>query len=252
LKGYGINHEDTKAQRRCVVVNADDFGLSEAVNDGVAQAHEKGILSSASLMIDAPAAAAAIAYSNSHPRLSLGLHVDLGCWVWRDGEWIEQYRIVNTSDPAAVAGEVARQIKAFQTLAGRNPTHLDSHQHIHREDPARSALLEAARTMNVPLRLFTPKVSYCGSYYGQTKEGRPMHWAISVDALIDILVALPPGITELGCHPALGQDVGDPVYCVEREQELRALCDPAVRKTLAAQRIEIRSFSNVGNSWWKS
>ena len=74
--------------KRYLIVNADDFGLSAGVNRGVIEAHERGIVTSASLMVRPPAAAEAAADARAYPELSLGLHVDLGEWSYREGEWV--------------------------------------------------------------------------------------------------------------------------------------------------------------------
>ena len=63
---------------RWVIVNADDFGRSRGVNRGIVEAHERGIVTSASLMVRWAAAADAAAYARMRPELSVGLHVDLG------------------------------------------------------------------------------------------------------------------------------------------------------------------------------
>lgn len=71
-----------------LIVNGDDFGLSAGINEGIAAAHEKGILASTSLMVRWPAAAAA--YARTHPELSIGLHLDLGqAGMYRDERLIE-------------------------------------------------------------------------------------------------------------------------------------------------------------------
>ena len=67
-----------------LIVNADDFGQSPGVNRGVIAAHERGVVTSTSLMVRWPSAAAAAAYAREHPALSVGLHVDLGEWACRD------------------------------------------------------------------------------------------------------------------------------------------------------------------------
>ncbi|MCW8139846.1 MAG: ChbG/HpnK family deacetylase, partial [Planctomycetota bacterium] len=58
-------------------INADDFGRSPRVNAAVARAHDEGVLTSASLMITAPAAAEAVALARARPRLEVGLHLAL-------------------------------------------------------------------------------------------------------------------------------------------------------------------------------
>src|SRR2546430_9059599 len=108
---------------RHLIVNADDFGQSRGVNRGIVAAHERGIVTSASLMVRWPAAAEAAALGRAHPRLSIGLHVDLGEWTYRDGEWVPVYEVVRLDNPAAVAQEAGRQLAAFRRLTGADPTH---------------------------------------------------------------------------------------------------------------------------------
>ncbi|MDW8308749.1 MAG: hopanoid biosynthesis-associated protein HpnK [Verrucomicrobiales bacterium] len=62
---------------RRLVVNADDFGRSAAVNAAVVCAHREGILTTASLMVNEPGAAEAVALAREHPRLGVGLHLTL-------------------------------------------------------------------------------------------------------------------------------------------------------------------------------
>src|SRR5947209_15005439 len=137
---------------RFLIVNADDFGQSHGINRGIIEAHERGIVTSASLMVRWPAAAEAASYARSRPELSLGLHVDLGEWVFRDGEWTLLYDVVDTDDPIMVLAEIERQMKSVRELVQRNPTHLDSHQHVHRDEPVRSAMLQLSEELGVPLR----------------------------------------------------------------------------------------------------
>src|SRR5438128_7485420 len=118
-----------------VIVNADDFGQSPGINRGIIEAHERGIVTSASLMVRWPAATDAAAYARAHATLDVGLHVDLGEW-WYDGAaWCLRYDVVPLTDEAAVRAEVDRQLAAFESLVGRPPTHVDSHQHVHLREP---------------------------------------------------------------------------------------------------------------------
>jgi chitin disaccharide deacetylase len=230
--------------KRYLIVNADDFGLSAGVNRGVIEAYEGGIVTSASLMVRWPAAAAAAAYGREHPSLSLGLHFDLGEWAYDGGMWTPVYEVVPTDDIAAVEEEAARQLAAFRDLVGRDPTHIDSHQHVHRREPVRSVLAAVARRLSVPLRHHSRRVRYCGDFYGQTKTGLPLQGAISVDGLIKILTSLPSGVTELACHPGFDEDL-ESAYRSGRAEEVRVLCDPRVRKAIDAQGIELCSFGDV-------
>src|SRR5262249_15998935 len=157
---------------RYLIVNADDFGLSSGVNRGIIECAERGILTSASLMVRWPAAAEAASYRNQNRHLSIGLHVDLGEWILRNGEWEPLYKVVDADDQQAVEAEIIRQLAEFRELVGRNPSHLDSHQHVHRNDPVRSIMLNVARQLGVPLRECDPRVRYCGDFYGHSAQAQ--------------------------------------------------------------------------------
>ena len=229
---------------RRVIVNADDFGQSPGINRGVILAHEHGIVTSASLMVRWPAAAEAAAYGRERPRLSLGVHIDLAEWAYRDGTWVALYEVVPASDGPAVAAEVARQLSEFRRLVGREPTHIDSHQHVHLREPVRSVVVEVAHRVGVPLRHCDAAITYCGEFYGQTAEGAPLPGRITAEALMRILAALLPGLTEIGCHPGAAGDL-DTMYRTEREEEVKVLCDPRVRQAAMALDIELCSFVDV-------
>ena len=229
---------------RYLVVNADDFGRSAGVNRGVVRAYENGIVTSASLMVRWPDARAAADYRKEHPDLGLGLHVDLGEWTRQDQVWRPLYEVCPLDDAKAVRAEVFRQLETFRELVGRDPTHLDSHQHVHRDSPASAILARAAEELGVPLRHFAPGIRYCGDFYGQDGEGRSYPNAIAVEALVTLLRGLGPGVTELACHP--GEDGGlESMYRCERVQEVEVLCDARVRETLKAEGIELRSFESL-------
>ena len=233
--------ETTPTPNRILIVNADDFGLSHGINRGIIAAHERGIVTSASLMVRWPAATEAATYGREHPALSLGLHLDLREWIYRNENWEQLYEVVATDDITAVAEEATRQLAAFRQLTGRDPTHLDSHQHVHRAEPVHSLLSIMAAALNVPLRHYHDGITYCGDFYGQSGKGEPYAQGITTEALINTLAVLPAGVTELGCHPGLDSDF-DSVYAGERAQEVETLCDARVRPTLVATGIELRSF----------
>jgi len=228
---------------RRLIVNADDFGQSAGVNEGIIAAHERGIVTSASLMVRWPAAREAAAYARSNPTLGVGLHVDLGEMRYSEaGEtWVQMYEVVSHEDAAAVRREVERQLADFFSLVGRAPTHIDSHQHVHMHEPVRTVLVEIAAALAVPLRSCTPAIRYCGDFYGQSSKGYPYPEGVSVERLLQVLDDLPPGITELGCHPGLGEDV-DSMYRMERGIEVQTLCDPRVKSAVEAGNIRLISF----------
>jgi chitin disaccharide deacetylase len=232
-------------QARVLIVNADDFGRSSGINAGVIRAHEHGIVTSAGVMVRWPAAEEAFAYAGRRPALSLGLHVDLGEWARDRGGWVTLYENAALEDASAVESEVRAQLEAFRRLAGADPTHLDSHQHLHRNGGVIQEVMRAVGAeLGVPVRDLSEEVRYCGDFYGQGGSGEPLPDAIRAENLIALIRTLPSGITELGCHPGLGDD-SDSSYQRERELEVAALCDPRVGAALAEEAIELRSFAQV-------
>ena len=227
-----------------VIVNGDDFGRSAGINAGILECHDNGILTSASLMTLWPASPAAAAAAGSRPRLSVGLHVDLGEWIHANGSWAPTYERVQLDDEQAVRTEVERQLRAFRRLLGREPTHLDSHQHVHRSAPAKAVLADVAAELAIPLRHFCPSISYCGDFFGQSNTGERHLEALSVGALIGILGNLPRGTTELACHPGYAHDLAT-TYREERELEIRTLCDPRVRSAIGTNGLVVGSFANI-------
>jgi len=231
-------------EQRQLIVNADDFGQSGGINRGVIEAHEKGIVTSASLMVRWPAAEEAARYARAHPHFSVGLHLDLCEWSYSDSVWSPLYEVVRIDDANGIKEEVAKQIDSFVHLVGRTPTHFDSHQHVHRSEPVRSIMIETARRFGVSLRDFSDEVKYCGRFYGQAANGYPYPEGISAQALIECLRSLPTGITELGCHPGWPDDLNS-MYTNERRRELEVLCDPAIRATINQEGIQLSSFHSL-------
>ena len=227
-----------------LIVNADDFGQSEGINKGIIQAHEHGIVTSASLMVRYPAAIEAADYSKNNPALGIGLHIDLGEWIYNVGNWVPLYIVVSLDDISAVKNEINNQLESFYRIMGRKPTHIDSHQHIHLTESILPVVIDIAKDLDVTLRRCSKKVHYCGDFYGQSEDGSPYHSAISAEGLKKIISTLPDGITELACHPALNNDIKT-MYGLERGMEVNSLCDHSVHKAIADSNIELCSFEGI-------
>ena len=228
---------------RVLIVNADDFGRSAGVNAGVIRSHEEGIVTSASLMVRWPHAIEAAAYAR-RSSLGVGLHLDLGEWIYRDGGWHASYEVLPEESAEAVTVELARQLDAFERLVGRAPDHLDSHQHVHRDEPVRREVLAAGERLAVPVREAAPGIAYSGVFYGQDAKGTRVPEAITTEALVAAIESLPVGTTELACHPAASVD-HDSAYGEERLRETEALCDPRARAAIKRRGIVLTSFAGL-------
>jgi YdjC-like protein len=168
---------------RRLIVNADDFGQNAGFNEGIIRCFERGVLTSASLMVRWPDAQAAAEYARVQPAFSIGLHIDLGEWRYRDDKWVELYSVLPDEDPATIRAEVMRQLETFRTLLGSDPTHLDSHQHVHCSGPADRVVTELGATLGIPVRQRSEAVKYVGGFYGQGRNGEtldaPSPWSAS-------------------------------------------------------------------------
>jgi predicted glycoside hydrolase/deacetylase ChbG (UPF0249 family) len=205
-----------------LIVNADDLGFSAGVNRGIAEAHEGGIVTSASLMVDRPAAEDGAELARRTPSLSVGLHAVL------------DRRDELTVTAESCAAELARQLERFEQLVGRPPTHIDSHHHAHRRERIRDAFAAFADGHGLPMR--ERAVRHCAAYYGEA--------AVGVDNLRAILDELEDGDTELGCHPGYAAGLQSR-YTFDRESELRTLTDARVRTHLGELGIQLIGWSGL-------
>jgi len=127
---------------------------------------------------------------------------------------------------------------------GRPPTHIDSHHNVHRYPRALPHFLELAREHDLPLREHSP-VRYVSKFYGQW-DGQTHLEQVSVENLEQIIGSeIGDGISELSCHPGYVDEGHVTSYREEREAELRTLCDPRIRRTLAERRITLISYRRI-------
>ncbi len=212
---------------KLLIVTADDFGIGRGVNRGVVQAHREGILTSTSLMVNRPASVQAADVGRTCPALSIGLHLELDAGAARD-----------------VPTELDRQLARFTELVGAPPTHLDSHHDVHKNPRVLADVQALARRVGVPLRGYS-HVRHLSKFYGQW--GGETHFEqISGEGLLRLLDAeLGPGVTELTCHAGYVDEGLTSSYTVEREAELRTLCDPRVRQALAERDIRLVGFRDL-------
>jgi chitin disaccharide deacetylase len=216
---------------RYLIVNADDLGADDGTTRGIIAAHERGIVTSASLMVDMPGARAAARAAQAHSQLGLGLHVS----------FTAGRRIADLGDLRALRRELERQLDLFVDLTGQDPTHIDSHHHVHRRAELSPLFVELCRNRRIPLRGFSG-ITYVGNFYGQWELGKTDLRYISPDYLISLLRNTAPGFSELACHPG-DRDAGfDPVYDWQRRIELESLTDPRVSAAATRERIRLISY----------
>jgi predicted glycoside hydrolase/deacetylase ChbG (UPF0249 family) len=174
------------------------------VVEGIAEAHEIGIVTSTSLMVNAPAAEAAFEEARRLPSLAIGLHFvltfgrplgplgPLSRLLDQDGNFRNKESGAHEgARPDEVRDELRAQLRAFEKGAGRPPTHIDGHHHVHLHPGILRAAIEEAGRLSIPLRstgrdvrerLRLERIRTCdrffdGFYGDDVSEARLLSWS---------------------------------------------------------------------------
>ena len=218
-----------------LIVNADDFGASAGVNRGILECHNRGVVTSTSLMVTGHAVRQAVSMSRDHPELSIGLHWDV---------WGEDERYFDIDNLQAVHDEFHRQLDEFYRLLERSPTHVDSHRHAHRKGRLMPLFRELVEPLGVPLR-GDGSVRFVGGFYAQWQWMVTNLQYVSVPFLQRMLrEEVGDGWTDFLCHPGYPSPDFAAVYYAEREAEVRTLTDPRIRRTAGELGVRLKSFND--------
>jgi predicted glycoside hydrolase/deacetylase ChbG (UPF0249 family) len=143
-----------------LIINADDFGISRSVNQAVIDLFQRGCLSSATIMVTPETFSEAAQLAKQY-KLPVGLHFNLTYLqtIARDRGDFERKYLKGEISPRLIHDELHKQyIKLLQ--AGLQPTHLDSHQHIHNWPGIFKVVARFAKEKNIPLRLVREKIIF--------------------------------------------------------------------------------------------
>jgi predicted glycoside hydrolase/deacetylase ChbG (UPF0249 family) len=260
---------------KSLVVNADDFGFTPDVNQGIVEAHRNGILTATTLMATGAAFEDAVRRSKEVPSLDIGCHLVL---------------VGDPPYPKSVAkltrAVLLKQIDAYREFSGQvskilkagvKPTHLDTHKHTHLLPPVLDAVARISEEFQIPWvrRPFDLPLTPAGVTLTKRTVSKAFgivrsrfmrvlksHGCRSTDhfagfqitgnydaqSLATLIRALPEGSTEFMCHPGIyGDDLrAAPTRLKEsREQELRALTSAEVRRALEESRVRLVNYSDL-------
>ena len=250
------------AAARLLIVNADDFGLTPGVSRGILEAHENGIVTSTTLIVNRaipPSLIEKLLASGLgvgvHLNLTLGAPVSnprrVPSLVDAEGRFLRDAREAAARakiDEARI--ELGNQIDAFRTIMGRFPTHLDTHHHVGLHEPILELVLQFARALRVPVRSQDARVRTAARALGlKTPDhfigdaGADAYW--SRERVLEQLAGLPEGLSEFMTHPGyFDDDLAYSRYGRQREVELAGLTDPEARQAAARRGIRLVHFGS--------
>lgn len=242
---------------RTLIINADDFGYDPAIDEGIVQAMQQGLVTSTTLMVNTPHS---LSSARRLSTLSAGLHVNLARYpplspsfpsiFLSDGQLDEAFAA--RLPAAAVRVEVVAQLKRFEELTHRRPTHLDVHRHLHRHPQILEGISSAVTQWKLPLRSIDAPMRHdlqtrgiVTNQYFIGDAGTSAYW--TWETLRSELERLPAaeGVTELMCHPGYPPTTLSSGYSEQRKVELETFTDPRGRDLLRTQGINLVNWGAI-------
>jgi predicted glycoside hydrolase/deacetylase ChbG (UPF0249 family) len=258
-----------------LIPNADDFGYTRDVNEGIIHAHLQGILTAATLMAPGAAFDHAVALAREHRSLDVGVHLVL---VGSEGfppsvaQLIQQIALGRIR----IYEELAAQVRKVQN-AGIRPTHLDTHKHTHLFPPVLNAVARISSEFKIPWvrrpfdfplsggsvpwrrRLVSKTVGLARARFHRvltdygcrtTDHFAGFQFTGHFDAaeLARLIRRLPEGTTEFMCHPG---------FCTQelratgtrlqesRRRELDALTSAVVRQAINESNVTLTRYAEI-------
>ena len=260
---------------RQLVVNADDFGFTRDVNQGIVEAHQNGILTATTLMSDGTAFEDAVRLAKENPTLDIGVHLVLVGQPPFPMTVAQLTRAVMLKK-IQIYEELAAQVRRVLD-AGLKPTHLDTHKHTHLLPPVLDAVARiseefrilwvrrpfdlpltprgvswqkraVSRSLRVVRRRFERVLNSHGCRSTDHFAGFQITGKFDASDVASLIRALPEGSTEFMCHPGICTDelrAARTRLKESREQELRALTAPEVLDALRESGVELATFSSL-------
>jgi predicted glycoside hydrolase/deacetylase ChbG (UPF0249 family) len=170
---------------RGLVVNADDLGLTVGVNDGIFDAHDRGVVTSASVFANAGATGDALARALRRPSLGVGCHLTLvdgqptlppgrvPSLIEDDGQFRRSWKpfivscLLGRISLLEVEQELTAQIDRIRSV-GLTLTHLDAHKHVHAYPPIFAIVTRLAQRFGIPV--VRVPFELWSNLYGDTRQ----------------------------------------------------------------------------------
>jgi predicted glycoside hydrolase/deacetylase ChbG (UPF0249 family) len=249
-----------------LIINADDFGDAPFTH-GILEAHAKGPLTSATVLVNTEGAKEAITKA-AIQGLPLGLHLNFThgmpltgtSSLVSEGRFLEKFLFVQALeegriDSEDIAREAEAQLNWFIEHAGI-PTHVDGHHHVHIQKQVLDALVSLAAKkdvtrMRIPYGLpgAEEAKAVCDSSGIRTNDhfiGLDLGWQnCTIEKVEDALRSLTEGVSEYMVHLAHPEDIPEGTETIGRTQEFTTLMHPQIIEVLQEECIECISYSDI-------
>ena len=198
-----------------LIINADDFGLSEGVNYGIISAYKSGVVRSTSTMANMPGFEHAMELLKENENLGCGVHMTMSCYkpvlsnlktiVDENGYFIRRItnEVIENMDLDEIYEEFCAQIEKVR--AKTNITHLDSHHHVHTLEKLRPVIERVLEKYDLPIRggfeydfNYSKIIPLIDTFYGENVSED--YFVKKIDYLKSYEIA------DIMCHPAYVDD----------------------------------------------
>lgn len=264
-----------------LIVNADDFGLSELTNEGIIKGHREGIITSTSIMANMPAFQHAVRLAKRYRKLGVGVHLNLTTGrplsgnkslCNEKGEFNHNNlrrllkRDISVWD---IENELRMQIRKVKE-SNIKITHLDGHKHIHVLPKVRKVIVKLAKEYGIkyvrlPYERYTDITHFSLKKYAVNFSARTSsklwerHGLVYPDNflgttytgkanpqnLYKLISAVKHGVNEIMVHPGLYDKSIESKLTISREIELRALISPDIRQSISKFYIRLINFGDL-------
>lgn len=232
-----------------VIINADDFGYTKAVTEGIIEGYHRGIIRSTTALCNMGYVEYGKKLLKDCPDLAVGVHLTLtlGKSLTENQTLTDEFGYFykpemlreHMFDPQEVYLEFKAQIEKYIEIFGRKPSHLDSHHGMHDFHDNYLATERLAKEYQLPVRRY--------SDYLFVKEF--VNEKISVEGLIDILEKYKNKNIEIMTHPG-NCDLElyeKSSYSLNRVVELSILCHQDIKDYIKENKIVVTNY--LGESY---
>ena len=252
-----------------LIINADDFGYSKAVNLGIMESHINGVLTSTTLMANMPGVDHAVSLLKDMPNLCVGAHLTLTCGKPMLGEKVstlikenEYFFKLEDVENKVVQMDIREIYEEWKTQIryllnkGVNLSHIDSHHHVHTFKEHEEIIKVLSEEFNLPVRncnnVLENKIRFLDlCNYNPIRNMEEKYENVRIECFKAIEEIIKKNIqyenTEAMCHPAFLDSylLENSSFNIARIREVDILCDQLMRDLINKYEIKLCNYKNI-------